>query len=508
MTSSAGYLDFFVVEAGEYIERLDGLLASAPSSGPDAEELRRAARSLRGTATMSRQYGISHVAAVIERCARTLREGTLPWDMGLSSALTGAVDDLRTLVRNARSWSAADERRVRARVAEFDRLVPAASGTPRRDTPPGGEASAFLATETESLAAALERVHGESGTAAALGDALTRVRALRGVAGLKDSPALADVVDAVERAAKSVSLDAGTPASPSRLAFFAAAATTLRSIGGELAVGREVKRDAPNVRELVSAAATLTIATDDSDRIVPVGELFFGDNGPHLLSPAPQPPTTLSERFRMEVVGQAEYLARVVAEARAAQGSSEAERQTRELRQTLRSLGSLARSFGELDVARFAASWAERAEPGDPGALAALDGAAIVLANPAIESHEVLRRLEQLTPSAMARVAPAPERAPSPRPVRAGSLTPSGQKLVDMLENGLAGFGQLDQRPLSAPVPLPDEDVVPIQSLLYAGRGALERAMQLRDQIRLQGGAPAPETLDEIFALLDLAAAG
>ncbi|MDQ6885871.1 MAG: Hpt domain-containing protein [Gemmatimonadota bacterium] len=508
MTSPVGYLDFFVVEAGEYIERLDALLASAPPTGPDAEELRRAARSLRGTATMSRQYGISHVAAVVERSARTLREGTLPWDIGLAGALTGAVDDLRTLVRNARSWSAADERRVRARVAEFDRLVPGASGLSRRDTPPGGVASAFLATETESLAAALERLRGEAGAAAALGDALTRVRALRGVAGLKDSPALADVVDAVERAAKTVSLDANSPATAPRLAFFASAAAALRHIGTELAVGREVQRDAPVVREVVSAAALLSTATDDSVEIVPVGELFFGDNGPHIVSPAPQPPTTLSERFRMEVVGQAEYLARLVAEARAAQDHGGAERQTRELRQALRSLASLARSFGELDVARFAGSWAERAEPGDPGALAALDGAAIVLANPAIESHEVLRRLEQLTPSAMARVAPPPERGDVARPTRPASLTPSGQKLVDMLESGLAGFGQLDQRPLSAPVPLPDEDVVPIQTVLYAGRGALERALELRDQLRVLGGTPATETLDEIFALLDLAATG
>ena len=51
-------------------------------------------------------------------------------------------------------------------------------------------------------------------------------------------------------------------------------------------------------------------------------------------------------------------------------------------------------------------------------------------------------------------------------------------------------------------------DVVPIESLLYEGRSALGRALELRDEIRRGGGAPSTEQLDELFDLLDLAVRG
>jgi hypothetical protein len=48
---------------------------------------------------------------------------------------------------------------------------------------------------------------------------------------------------------------------------------------------------------------------------------------------------------------------------------------------------------------------------------------------------------------------------------------------------------------------------VPIAALLYRGRSALDRAIELRDRLRRAGGSPAPEVLDEIYDLLDLARA-
>ena len=62
MSSSAGVLDFFIVEANEYIERLDGLIASGGERGPDFAAFARNARMLRGSATMSGREGIASVA--------------------------------------------------------------------------------------------------------------------------------------------------------------------------------------------------------------------------------------------------------------------------------------------------------------------------------------------------------------------------------------------------------------------------------------------------------------
>jgi hypothetical protein len=82
-----------------------------------------------------------------------------------------------------------------------------------------------------------------------------------------------------------------------------------------------------------------------------------------------------------------------------------------------------------------------------------------------------------------------------------------GGELRSLLETGIAGIGQLGERPLSQPVPIVDDSVVPMDTLLYRGRAALERAIAVRDQIRqANGGVPSREALDELFDLLDLAA--
>jgi hypothetical protein len=49
-------------------------------------------------------------------------------------------------------------------------------------------------------------------------------------------------------------------------------------------------------------------------------------------------------------------------------------------------------------------------------------------------------------------------------------------------------------------------DVVPVERLVYRGRAALERALAVRDLLRASPSAPDPMLLDELYALLDLAA--
>src|SRR5664279_1830756 len=145
MTSPDGLLHFFVLEATDYISRLDSLLTSSGDEGPDASAFGRYARNLRGSATMSRQMGIADVASALERLARALRNRAIKWDVAVNAAVVAAVDDLRI--------------RVRARVEELGKLVPAsvsAFATPAQSQPTG--AITFLAGEAAELARALDHL--------------------------------------------------------------------------------------------------------------------------------------------------------------------------------------------------------------------------------------------------------------------------------------------------------------------------------------------------------------
>jgi hypothetical protein len=108
--------------------------------------------------------------------------------------------------------------------------------------------------------------------------------------------------------------------------------------------------------------------------------------------------------------------------------------------------------------------------------------------------------------------------APAPRPTPAGSATvgaasamrnttPSkgAAALGELLDRGIRTLGTLPQTPLSNPVTLAEQPPVPIDVLLYRGRAAIERAREIRDAIKRSGGVANPETLGELYDLLDLA---
>src|SRR5215813_4425345 len=91
MPEGAGFLEFFILEASEYVEQLDGLLLAGGSGGPDPNAVQRAARALRGTATMAKLPAFADLAAAIERVGRAIHDRTLVWDPSLRGALVAAV---------------------------------------------------------------------------------------------------------------------------------------------------------------------------------------------------------------------------------------------------------------------------------------------------------------------------------------------------------------------------------------------------------------------------------
>src|SRR3989442_2440549 len=101
-----GMSDFFALEAGEYLERLDGLLAK--SDHPNADELVRLARALRGSALMANQQPIARAAAGLESLARAGRGGPRPWGAQTTQPRARAGDGPKILLLRSASLARTD----------------------------------------------------------------------------------------------------------------------------------------------------------------------------------------------------------------------------------------------------------------------------------------------------------------------------------------------------------------------------------------------------------------
>jgi chemotaxis protein histidine kinase CheA len=213
MSEGPGFLEFFILEASEYVEQLDGLLLRGGSSGPDVDAMQRVARALRGTATMAKIPAFAQLASAIERVGRAIHDGSLQWEPLLSGALVAAVDDLKTLLHAARKWSPAEDRRASARTAELSRFAPlrAPAGAPA-GIPSSATSSSFLSTEASNIAAGLELLTTRASDVDTAANVLRRIRALRGVAGVKEVEPLAEALAATEDAGRT--LEAGQDLSP------------------------------------------------------------------------------------------------------------------------------------------------------------------------------------------------------------------------------------------------------------------------------------------------------
>ena len=553
MTAPAGFLDFFVLEAGEYIEQLDGLLLAAGTGGPDLDALQRAARALRGSATMARLSAFADMAAGIERVGHGMRSGATRWEPALAGALVATVDDCKLLLRNVRAWGPADDARSRARIDELSRFAPARSATPIGSHPSASDGG-FLTTEVANIGAGAELLATRPSDRDAAANVLRRVRAMRGIAGVKDHPSLADVLEATEYAAHP--LERGeAQISPERLAVLGAAATVLRGIAAAMRMGTSLDPASPELARFAAALDAMQEKETEQERVVPIDELFYQDGGPTLVQPAANPPTSPAERFRLEVVSQGEHLRRLVADARGARDDLTRDTVRRALRQALRGLRQAAESYGERDVAEFVASHNDDVVRLDARALDSLDEIAAMLAQPATSATSLVARLRALqekpappAPAPMEAVAAARPAPPQPTPahpapahpapaqqvmtpVRSSTVAPPSAEpqerdrpaaaamaqlaaagttsakpeLGSLLDAGIAKLGALKTAPLVAPAPLPEQPAVPIDILLYRGRAALERCREIRDQVRSTGGPVDADTLGELFDLLDLA---
>lgn len=125
MTMPGRLLDFFSLEATEYLNRLETLVNRRAMDPADARQFAAAARGLRGSATMAKAGGVVQLAMTVERIASGVVQGATSWDPELQRALIGAVEDLKLLVRAVRNWGAEQDARVQDSLRQLARYAPA-----------------------------------------------------------------------------------------------------------------------------------------------------------------------------------------------------------------------------------------------------------------------------------------------------------------------------------------------------------------------------------------------
>ncbi len=546
MTAAGGFIDFFVLEASEYIEQLDGLILQASQGAPDGEAMQRIARALRGAATMAKLPAFAEMAGAIEGIGRATRDGVLDWNAALRAAMVSAIDDCKILVRAARTWGAAESQRAQSRKRELATFAPA----PRRSGPVATIPAppAYLVGECNNIAAGLDLLAARPDNRPGVGVVLSRVRALRGVAGIKDMPPLAEVAEAAENAAHPLELDEPR-LSPAHVELLRAAAAMLRRIAGALREGRPTSEPSAEYEQFVAASEALENIGEQTSRIVPVASLFYDDDGPRVVSAAANPPTTPKQRFRMEVVSLAEFLTGTVAAVRSTEDPQLRERSRRDLRRGLRAIKQAAESFNQQAVVDLIMRHANLTDTLDQRSLATVERIVQTVAfpdapvsssaptpfmsmpaipkrpsDPAVPITPVRSATPaRATPIQSTPVRATPVQAPQVQatpvwatpvqstPVRATPVqstpvrpTPAVVGATASLDQGIAALDAFTSRPFAEPAPLGDQ-IVPVDALLYRGRAAVERAIELREQLRDAGGTPDPAVLRELFELLDLA---
>ena len=306
MTNAIGMTDFFVLEAGEYLERLDALAQAAPGAFDPAEEFVRIARAFRGSALMASQHPLARAGQGLESVARALRDGRLAWDEHVRGAVVRAVDDCKVLLRKVRAPSAEDAVRADGIGAELERLA-GRQAPASRAVGEGLDAGAraFVAREAAAIASALDRASRALAADPSNRDSLLGVTqamsALRGVAALNELPPLADVLVGVEGAVREVFATSGEVRDTVPAAFDAGAKALARAAREVVDLGRPAADSA----DAAAFAGLLLRAFASGGNIIPIDRLFYDDAGPHVVREGIAP----AGLSRVEAVSQGEFLA-------------------------------------------------------------------------------------------------------------------------------------------------------------------------------------------------------
>ncbi|HTD69711.1 MAG TPA: hypothetical protein VK647_04595 [Gemmatimonadales bacterium] len=433
-----GMADFFALEAGEYLERLDGLLAK--SDNPSADEIVRLARALRGSALMANRHAIARTAAGLEALARAVREGRRAWDPQTQQLAIRGVDDLKVFVRQAGSWTDADTAKAEALALELEQVAGRPSAQIRAVEALGLDAGAraFVAREGAAIAGALERAAQALRANPLAHDPLQHVmralQPLRGLAALSDLPPLPDLLEGIERSIGELSRSGLQP--PANVGdLFQVAGSAIARAAREVA---ERGRPDPEGADFRQFAGLLMKFMESEPDAVSIGSLYYSDSGPHIVSrgvPAARP----SALGKLELVSHGEHLRQAADSLERAPSATQRELRAHTLGTTFRALANAGGGVLADRVAQFAIAAREAVASGIAVSSAAAFAAELrragdLLARSGAGDEEALAtELDSLTAAlrtiqpgaAPAPAAPAPRPVPAPPPAPPRAATPA-----------------------------------------------------------------------------------
>ena len=461
MTGPLGTADFFALEAGECLDRLE-TLATRPDGVP-ADEFLRVARALRGSALMANRQPIARTAAALELLARAVREQRRPWDAAAREQSLIAVEELRLLVRRGAEWSDADT----AHAGRLAQSLEALAGRrvqegPARAAPAttGGELTpgvrAFVARECTLVASALDRAartqRSEPSQREPLYEVLRRMQSLRGLAELSELSPLPELLDGLELALGDLTrLFAPPPEAPSVLE---AGARALARVSREVAEQGRPTPDADEAREFTDLLLRAFAAESD---VVPIEALFAaGDTEPirhGALNPAFEAPGPLGA---IELLSHGEHLYQIADQIERARSRTERDLKLYTLVSPLRSLATGGASPVQPGLRAFADAARSHIAGGiatdRPGVFADVlreAGALLRSAGGRAESADSVARLQSL----------------AERLTTDAALTPAVAAIEPETVGTTAGGEAADgEAAMHA-----DQAVVPIQALAYTG---------------------------------------
>lgn len=556
MSQPLGIEDFFALEAGEYLDRLATLAATA--TAPNADELVRFTRALRGSALMANQQAIARAANGFEHLVRGYRDGRRPWDGSLAALSREAVDVLRTLVERVRVWTPDDSARAERLALQLEQAAGNIPTPVIAATPAATETGVrvFLARESAALGSVLDQagrsLGGGSPAPEALQAILRRMQPLRGLAALADFPPLPDLLDGIDRTITSLNR-LEIPAREGGARLDAAAAALARS-AKDIA---EHGRPDPDAAEFRRFAERLLAPEPQEPTVVPIESLYFaGEDGIVQRGTPPRGNATTS-MSAAAVVSRGEHLCQAADEIAEASGAAQRDLRLHLLLADLRTLAAGLPAGLEITVESFAVSarsavirgvaaresnrfaglireagsrlrgYTEVTQPGSLAAafeelIAGLD----LLGGPgtATDDRDVVP-IESLAPEVEATpVAAAPEPPPIAAPMAAAPLVTTGTRddwdlaasfstyeslSVEMIapepaaaESVPTSVSFVDTPPDAAAEAVEEPAIVEIGDLLYRGRAALQRADEIRRQIR-SAWPSTPDSTDAMQPLVE-----
>jgi hypothetical protein len=527
MTNPLAAADFFALEAGECLDRLETLVGRP--DGPPADEFLRTARVLRGSALMASQQPIARAAAGLEGLARAYRDGRRPWDPATREQAAQAIEEFRLLVRRVREWGEPETARsVRLGLSLESLAGRAVGGIPgeghaRRDEHGDLNAGvrAFVAREGALIASALDRaaraLRAAPGDREPLYTVIRRMQSLRGLAELSELVPLPEILDGIELAVGDLTRSFAPP--PGVDEVIAAASLALTRISRDIA---ERARPDPEADEAHRFTDLLLRAFAVERDVVPIESLYYtGDTEPvtpPLAQPQFAPPAPLGP---LELVSHGEHLcqsADLIAQSR-----STVERDLRlyHLLGTLRTAGTpgadpvagalvvFARSAREA----LAAGVAARATPALVGCLREAGELLRAVADAddrMLISRRILDAAYRLDGLRLAEAAPPTHPVPGASAVPGAASGPGGRAAEP--EHPVVPIESLLYDEAVVPIEslLHEQPVVPIESLGYdeppfvpspaisgapaepAAQGGLEGSYRTFDQLRRERGVEPP----------------